>query len=320
MASRLGLGGLEPRPGVALRGLVSVPGTDPAWQLPVHVIRGRRDGPTLSITAGIHAAEYAPIQAAIELARGLDPAELAGTVIVVAPVNTPGFAAHSIGTNPVDGRNLNREFPGDPAGSPAQRVAHFLVNELMAGSDAFCDLHAGDLIEALVPFAGYKVTGNPAVDDRSRAMAEASGFEHLVEKESDDVSGNAHDCAALAGVPAVLFEAGQQGIADRASIDRHLAGLHSVLAHLGMVDGDVLGGPRRRYRRFRWLSAPCTGAFHPAVQPGEDVEADQLVGEVWDLLGDERITLRSPAAGTVLFMASTLAVAEGGTIVGVAVP
>src|SRR5437899_8874326 len=141
--NRTQFGALAAEPGQRTHGWVRVPGVEPPWELPAVVIRGRQPGPTLAVTGGIHAAEYPGIASATRLAREVDPATLRGTLIVVSPVNSPGFYERSMYTNPVDGQNINRTFPGDPAGSAAHRVTHSLTTELITGADANVHLHGG---------------------------------------------------------------------------------------------------------------------------------------------------------------------------------
>src|SRR5439155_1150412 len=77
--SRTQFGGLAPDPGQRAVGWVGVPGVEPPWEMPAFVIRGRQPGPTLAVTAGIHAAEYPGIASATRLARDVDPAALRGS-------------------------------------------------------------------------------------------------------------------------------------------------------------------------------------------------------------------------------------------------
>src|SRR5438046_6257887 len=102
--SRTQFGGLAPDPGQRAVGWVGVPGVEPPWEMPAFVIRGRQPGPTLAVTAGIHAAEYPGIASATRLARDVDPAALRGTLIVVPPVNSPGFYERTMYTNPEHGQ------------------------------------------------------------------------------------------------------------------------------------------------------------------------------------------------------------------------
>src|ERR1041385_1664661 len=110
------------------------------YRLPMWLINGVGEGPTLVVTAGIHAAEYASIAAALELGRSLDPASLSGRVIVVPIVDIPAFSARSIYICPLDGKNPNRVFLGvikdyegrvlQTAVSPADGIVLFIISSL----------------------------------------------------------------------------------------------------------------------------------------------------------------------------------------------
>lgn len=140
-------------------------------QIPVVIINGALPGPTLCITAGVHASEYPGIDAVLRTIVDLRPTDLSGTLIAVPVVNTPMFRARSAFVSPIDGLNLNRTFPGRPDGTISEVIAHVLLNEVVALADFHIDCHGGDLPEMLWPYAGYAITGNAAVDERGEAMA-----------------------------------------------------------------------------------------------------------------------------------------------------
>ena len=143
------------------------------YSWPFFSITGRRDGPLFLITAGIHAAEYTGIDAAIRLGNLLDPAQVRGHVVIIPLLNRPGFYERSIYVNPEDNDNMNRVFPGRLDGTWSERFAHWLLNEVIARCEYAIDLHAGDMIEDLVPFVTYRESGNKDVDGRTRRMADA---------------------------------------------------------------------------------------------------------------------------------------------------
>jgi predicted deacylase len=122
---------------------------------PCFEVRGVGDGPRLTILGGIHGCEYSSIAAVIRVMNELDPGSLKGTVVGVPVVSMESFRRRSAFVVPADGKNLNRCFPGDPDGSYAEVLAHEIFEELIAPSDFLIDLHGGDLVEALEPFALY---------------------------------------------------------------------------------------------------------------------------------------------------------------------
>jgi predicted deacylase len=138
----------------------------------VNVVGEAGEGPHLTVIAGVHGTEYASIAAARQLLAELRPAELSGTVTVAPVINLPAFWARTPFVVPLDGKNLNRSFPGDADGSAAERIAAAVTERLIKGSDYVIDLHAGDLPEALEPFVFYDAS---PVEGRARELALAYG-------------------------------------------------------------------------------------------------------------------------------------------------
>src|SRR5512133_1574414 len=159
------------------------PGEKP-YGLAMWLVNGAKDGPTLLVTAGVHAAEYASIAAALELGRALDPKAIAGRVILVPVLNVAGFGVRSIYISPLDNKNLNRVFPGNAGGTASEQVADWLFRNAMQQANYYIDLHGGDLIEALVPFTILFKSGNDQVDDASLEMAKVFGIRYLVRSET----------------------------------------------------------------------------------------------------------------------------------------
>jgi predicted deacylase len=289
--------------------------------MPAVIVRGRESGPTLALTSGMHAAEYVPIEAVVRMTRWLDPERLRGTLVAVILVNAPGFYERSIYVNPRDGHNLNRAFPGDPDGTASERVAAFLLAELIQGSDAYVDAHCGDLIEALSPFTLWLRAGDPGVASRSEAMAAAYGFEHTLGVDPDSVPGAAYAAGAAHGVPSIIAEIGQQGICDEPSVQRHFGGLRNVLAHLGMIDSVGLApSPPLAMDRMVWMRTTVSATYHPTVEVGDWVAEDQPVGELRDIFGDTIHKLHATAGGVVVFLVTSLAVKSGDPLLGIGVP
>ena len=78
------LRGLVAEPGQRTQGFVTI-GETPSGpiQFPVVIINGADDGPVLCLTAGVHATEYAPIDAVMRIVQSLDAGTLRGAVIAV---------------------------------------------------------------------------------------------------------------------------------------------------------------------------------------------------------------------------------------------
>ena len=174
--------------------------------------------------------------------RELEALELRGRVRAVPVLNMSAFAGRTPFVVPEDGKNLNRCFPGDPAGTSAERLAYDTFTQLITGSDAVIDAHCGDMVEALQPFALYE-TG-PA-EDRAAELARAYGLPFVIRQEPGPdraVSGTTSGAAAEAGIPAITAEAGGCGLVEEQAVAMHVAGLHGALRLLGMTDAAAAAG------------------------------------------------------------------------------
>ncbi|MEJ2666582.1 MAG: succinylglutamate desuccinylase/aspartoacylase family protein [Deinococcales bacterium] len=280
--------------------------------MPCFVLEGAASGPSLLVSAGIHGAEYASIAAAQRLTR-LDPQALHGRLTVVPIVNRSAYAARSIYVTPEDGKNLNRVFPGRPDGSHSEVLAHWLTG-LMGDADAYLDLHGGDLIEALTPFAIH-APGDDDVARRAARLADAFALPYRIEEAG---AGMTFSAAHALGVPAVLAEAGGQGLWPEASVAALEHGCLRVMQALDMLASapSALSRPAVLHE-FAWSRSDADGCWYPWVQAGETVRAGQPLGVVTDLLGTTRQQPVSSVEGVVMFAVTSLAINAGDPLVGV---
>ena len=99
-------------------------------------------GPTVLFTGGVHGDEYEGQIAVSRLARTLDPATIQGRVIMIPAVNMPAVL-NDTRLSPVDNRDMNRCFPGNPRGTFSEMLAHFIDAVVLPHVDVSVDLHTG---------------------------------------------------------------------------------------------------------------------------------------------------------------------------------
>lgn len=206
-------------PGTAARAYLEVPDTgDGMTRIPVSVFRGDKDGPTLALIAGTHGYEYAPMVALQHVGRRINPKDLSGTLIMVHVANMPSFHQRTIYYGPVDGKNLNRAYPGKPDGTLSERIAHIITTQVIEKADYVIDMHSGDGNEALRPYIYMPRTGDLQLDAKIKSMALAFGIDHIVIDERPVSAPDATvftDMTALSrGIPSMTTEAGQLGSTD----------------------------------------------------------------------------------------------------------
>jgi uncharacterized protein len=278
--------------------------------LPCTIIRGRTPGAKLLVTAGVHGAEYSSIEAARRL-TALSPDDIAGELTILPIVNPGAFWGHIPYINPLDGKNINRVFPGDAGGSPSERLAAWLVGTAMAGMDAYIDLHCGDIIEALLPFAIFA-----SRDERSGELALASGLPFTVRSEA---KGHSYGAGVDIGVPGVLLESGGNGLWTEESVGLLESGVKRIMAKLGMLADRGAVPPPSRLCHMEVTTAPMSGFWHTAVAPGALVERGAPLGTIHDLVGDGRRDIVAEQSGPVLYHVTSLAITKGEPLVGIAV-
>ena len=178
--SPLTVGSATARPGETASGVIAVPdGADPGAQVPVSVVNGARPGPVLALVAGTHGYEYTSIVALPRVLAKLDPKKMAGAVILVHMANPPAFYERRIYRN-VDGKNLNRVYPGNASGTQTERIAFALTRDVIDKATHLVDMHCGDGNESLWRYSYWQVTGDAKMDAAGKELALAFGLDHIV--------------------------------------------------------------------------------------------------------------------------------------------
>ena len=216
----------------------------------------------MALTAGIHGDEYEGPKALHDLAKALDPARLAGTVLVVPIAHLAAFEAGTR-TSPIDGVNLARVFPGDPEGTITHRLAATLFREVVEGADVLVDLHSGGVRLAFAAVAGFY--GDEAATARALALPLALAPARPRRR------------AVLRGAPARHRGRGLRGGRARRPAGRRTAtayrdGLLRLMRLAGMIEGDP--GPEPAWTHVLdgdWQLAPVGGLLDNHVGVGERV-------------------------------------------------
>lgn len=302
---------LRTHAGKCLRHWLPITGSEP---LPISVLCGSRPGPTVLVTAGIHSAESVGIQAALELARELEPRALRGCVVIAPVVNRDGFTRHIPSTVAGDGKNLNRVFPGQPDGTLAERIAFAVTEGLLRRADFYIDLHGGDINEELTPYIYCAGACTPETARRSREMALAADVPYLT--VSPLRTSGAYNVAAALGVPSVLLERGCGDRRSHAEVDADKKDVRSLLRALGGLDGEP--EPRtcipQDVGTLIYTQCVSSGFWYPEKRAGARFRTGELLGTVrgWD---EEPLqTVTAQADGILLYQLSGLNALAGSVL------
>ena len=323
-AADLTIGSATAHSGEKATGILTVPaGVDAGIDIPVVVINGAAPGPTLALVAGAHGTEYASILALHKLAQAVEPASLSGALIVLPLLNSASFSQVVPHVNPVDGKNMNRFYPGKPEGTQTERISWVVTRQVLEKCDYLVDLHGGDLDENLRRYAYWADTGNARLDSTSLGMVLAFGLDHIIiqKNRTPPPPGGPVTISRQAGSmgkPSVVAEAGHAGTTAAADVDALVQGSLNVMHHLKMLPG---AAPPVEHPV--WLGSATTvaseqnGVFYPLVVPEAYVQKGMRVGYVADYFGNKTSDVIAPVTGVVIYIRAVPSLKKGDTLIDI---
>lgn len=279
----------------------------PPRELPVVSVDTGVAGPTAVITANVHGDELTGVGVVHALYQRLPDLLRCGRVHLYPSLNPDGLASRSRRV-PADDQDLNRLFPGDARGTPAERLAHLAWKDLSERTpNVVIDLHA-DAPQA-IPYAlvdratSLRRKARTDLEQACLGLAAATGLTVLREFQDEAYIRFRLD-RSLAGavtnrlkIPAVTIEAGPRLILDEASVALATRAVLGVLTALGLVDQPAPLHPTRHagepLRRHSGPRAQTAGLLVPTARPGEMLRRGDTVAEVRDLAGGVLETLRT---------------------------
>ncbi len=306
-------------------GFIEVPaGSDAATSIPVIVLHGAKPGPVLAIASGSHGTEYASIIAVEKLIGMIDPAQLSGTVILLPLINRPSFDQKVVHVNPVDGKSMNRFYPGKLDGTQTERASFLITRDVIEKADHVIDLHGGDMDESLRPYSYWTKTGNAKQDAASKEMVLAFGLDTIIistERPKDPAASRyLENTATTRGKPSITAEAGHAGTVEPEDVAALVNGCFSVMRHLKMLPGAPTPVTSPVWiEKIESVTSTEPGIFYPAVKKGSYVEKGMTLGTVTDFFGKTVFEAKAPAAGVILYLCSVPTMTKGGTIANVGV-
>jgi predicted deacylase len=306
-------------------GVIAVPaGSDAATSIAVAVVHGAKPGPVIAIVAGAHGTEYASILAVERLIALLDPAQMSGTAILVPLVNVASFEQKIAHVNPVDGKSMNRFYPGRMDGTQTERASYLMTKEVVEQCDHLIDLHGGDIDESLRPYSYWTVTGKQDQDAISREMVLAFGLDHIIisaDRPKDPAASRyLENTASTRGKPSITAEAGHAGTTEPEDIGVLVSGCINVMRYLRILPGAAAVVEKPVWiEKVATLASEYTGMFYPLVKRGMYVEQGSKVGYITDYLGRTIFEARAPESGIILFIRAVPSMTKGETIANVGV-
>ncbi|RKF20198.1 succinylglutamate desuccinylase [Alginatibacterium sediminis] len=277
--------------------------TDTQMSIPVHVIRAKKVGPTVFVSAAVHGDELN----GVEIIRRLMASKLkviCGTIILVPMVNVYGVLNQS--RYMPDRRDLNRCFPGSAKGSLAGRLAHTFMNEIVKLCDYGIDLHTGAIHRSNLPQIRADLDDKQTLD-----LAKSFNVPVLLNANLRD--GSLRESAVRNGTRVLLYEAGQALRFDELSIQTGVKGVLNVLSSLGITRKRRAPKPLSQYiaNRSDWVRANASGFVCEYAKLGALVEKGVVLADINSPMGELIMQVKSTRSGIIIGKQNIPLVQEG---------
>lgn len=271
--------------------------TDTDIAMPIHVIRGRKDGPTVFVSAAVHGDELNGVEIIRRLIKLKSLKISHGCLIMVPMVNLYGVLNQS--RYMPDRRDLNRCFPGSPRGSLAGMFAHKFLTEIVQHCDYGIDLHTGAIHRSNFPQIRANLT-----DEETLELAETFGVPVLINASVRD--GSLRESAVEAGAKVLLYEAGEALRFDELSIRAGVKGVQNVLGHLGMLKKPIKKiGRKEKVKPFIantsfWARATASGIVTDLKHLGDHVESGDVLARIGNAFGETFDVVKATRSGIII--------------------
>ena len=253
-------------------------------------------GKKILIIGGNHGDEFEGPCAIMRLAQNIKYKELKGQVILIPALSFEAIK-NSSRVNPLDNKNMNRAFPGDPNGTPTEMMADFLERELIPSCDAVIDLHSGGKASFFEPCTLPTKSKNKKLFDANMELAERFGLSLVWVLGPNNDNRSLNSAAERAGVAMIAAELGGGGGANPKITALAETGLINILHYLKILKLDKSKPPNEKIKKVELrnpdatIYAPAKGLFDRLVKAGQTVKIGQTAGWFHYFMEPERPSL-----------------------------
>ena len=259
----------------------------------VHVFRSKNPGPTALFMGGLHGDEINGVETVRRAVKeGMFNNLTSGSVIAIPLLNVYGFINFS--RDAVDGKDVNRSFPGSAKGSLASRVAYTLTDSILPLVDFGVDFHTGGSSRYNYPQVRYSKG-----DAAAKELAEQFAAPYLMEKKNLDKT--LRYTAAGMDIPILVYEGGESLRFDGFSIEHGLKGIQRLLFHKKMLGTDMPAHHTPKYfSNFTWMRAEKSGMFMWMQASGAKVSKGEVLGVINNPHGSKEVRVLAKKDGYIV--------------------
>lgn len=272
------------------------------FRIPVTILKGGGEGPTLLVDACTHGDEYEGAEAIIKLVNKLYAGSFEGTLVAVPALNLEAFSNISR-SSITDGLNLNRIFPGNGEQYITERLADIYLKRVVRNVDYVITFHGGGDVLHLEPIIGY-LPGDDDVSKKTYEMARVFNGSYTWRMQNLPFTGvTSIIYKEMFGIPTILPEIGSH--CDRLhnkdkNVDRCYDGMLNVMAYLNMIKDAGTEMKPAMDVELHYLHASNGGIQKQLKKENDIVEKGEVLAEIHDLFDNKIEELQAPYRGVVI--------------------
>lgn len=263
------------------------------WRIPVIVVKGKKEGPVLGITAALHGNELNGISTIFKLIEDIDPNDLSGTLVLVPISNVPGYLMNTRYFS--DNVDLNRIMPGKQEGNTSQLYAYNLTHKIINRFDYLLDLHTAShgRVNSLYIRADID-------SEDTRTLAYLQNPQIIVKKYDEE--GTLRGWANENGIPSITIEIGNPNAFQHPLIDETLEGIMNTMKHLDMIKGKVkdLLKDATVCDHSYWIYSKKGGIIDVLPKLADNVKKGELIAKVYNVFGEVKEGILADKDGIVI--------------------
>jgi len=276
-------------------------------EIPIYVFNGAEPGPTILLQAGLHGDELNGIEMSRKMLAKNCFNIKRGCVIVVPLLNVFGFLHFS---RDVQGKDVNRSFPGSRRGSLASRIAYFTMKEIVNNVDLGIDIHTGANQRSNYPQVRY-------TPDSEEGKKLADIFNAPYQFASKLIAKSFRKEAHKHNIPIIIYEGGEALRLNKSVINKGIEGVLNILEYFKMIDvreSKPKSTPTINLSQRRWMRAKIAGMWNTRIKNGEQVIKGQTLGYITDTYGESTIRIPAPHDGYIIAVNNFPVVSRGDAI------
>jgi predicted deacylase len=272
--------------------------------VPVVIVNGVEDGPTLVVTASIHGTEINGTGALLKTVRATDPQQLKGRLVAITVGNPFAFQVGSY-FSPViaptgDGINMSSApmWPADSGGTVTLRLAGVIGEALKAATHSI-DVHSNP--PDAIPFTLIRRDACPdeSVLAEMEKMAEAWGFT-VIDSPGRSATGVVGSSLAH-GIPSMTPELIADFFLWEDNTNSGQIGITNVMKAIGMLEGDIVAQATPPMKGDFYMADRLTshkgGLMWIKHPPGTFLREGDVAVDMMDVWGDLIEEVKMPYDG-----------------------